>query len=217
MQVVVTVIKVGLIAAIIVIGLAYGAWERGELPHRNSGAGGIAGFFAALVAALWAYDGWNNVSMVSSEIREPAAQSSTGADCRTLARDRDLSARERGLFLRAVGRRRWRQRSCGGRNDAADLGDWGRGAVSIAAMISIFAALNGSILSGSRVPFAMARDGLFFRVGGARPSEHRTPSVSILALSAWGALLVLERTLRSAVYLRDLRQRRFCTGWRPPR
>ncbi len=33
--------------------------------------GGIAGFFAALVAALWAYDGWNNVSMVSSEIRNP--------------------------------------------------------------------------------------------------------------------------------------------------
>ncbi len=33
--------------------------------------GGAAGFFTALVAALWAYDGWNNVSMVSSEIRQP--------------------------------------------------------------------------------------------------------------------------------------------------
>src|ERR1700680_3925020 len=31
----------------------------------------FAGFFAAMVAALWAYDGWNNVSMVASEIREP--------------------------------------------------------------------------------------------------------------------------------------------------
>ncbi len=58
-------------------------------------------------------------------------------------------------------------------------------------MISIFAALNGSILSGSRVPFAMARDGLFFRRVGYVHPEHRTPSVSILALSAWAALLVL--------------------------
>jgi len=71
------------------------------------------------------------------------------------------------------------------------LGAPGAGAVSIAAMISIFAALNGSILSGSRVPFAMARDGLFFkRVGFVHP-KHRTPSVSILALSAWACLLVL--------------------------
>lgn len=58
-------------------------------------------------------------------------------------------------------------------------------------MISIFAALNGSILSGSRVPFAMARDGLFFRRVGFVHPQHRTPSVSILALSAWAALLVL--------------------------
>ena len=58
-------------------------------------------------------------------------------------------------------------------------------------MISIFAALNGSILSGSRVPFAMARDGLFFRGVAFVHPPHRTPSVSILALSAWAALLVL--------------------------
>ncbi len=71
------------------------------------------------------------------------------------------------------------------------LGSRGAGAVSIAAMISIFAALNGSILSGSRVPFAMARDGLFFRRIAFVHPQHRTPSVSILALSGWAALLVL--------------------------
>ena len=67
----------------------------------------------------------------------------------------------------------------------------GAAAVSVAAMISIFAALNGSILSGSRVPFAMARDGVFFRRVAFVHPEHRTPSVSILALSAWAAVLVL--------------------------
>src|SRR5207245_411321 len=71
------------------------------------------------------------------------------------------------------------------------LGAPGAGAVSIAAMISIFAALNGSILSGSRVPYAMARDGRFFRKVAHVHPAHRTPSVSILLLSAWSALLVL--------------------------
>jgi APA family basic amino acid/polyamine antiporter len=58
-------------------------------------------------------------------------------------------------------------------------------------MISIFAALNGSIMTGARVPFAMARDGLFFRSVQFVHPQHRTPSVSILVLSAWASLLVL--------------------------
>jgi basic amino acid/polyamine antiporter, APA family len=58
-------------------------------------------------------------------------------------------------------------------------------------MISILAALNGSILSGSRVPFAMARDGLFFRSIGYIHPTFRTPAVSIVALNLWAALLVL--------------------------
>jgi len=71
------------------------------------------------------------------------------------------------------------------------MGARGAGAVSIAAMISIFAALNGSILSGSRVPFAMARDGLFFRRVAHIHPTFRTPNISILAVSGWAALLVL--------------------------
>jgi amino acid transporter len=78
----------------------------------------------------------------------------------------------------------------GGTRVAADmmdriLGAPGAAAVSVAAMISIFAALNGSILSGSRVPYAMAKDGFFFTRMAAVHPEHHTPSVAILALSAW--------------------------------
>jgi APA family basic amino acid/polyamine antiporter len=71
------------------------------------------------------------------------------------------------------------------------LGPGGAAAVSLAAMISIFAALNGSILAGSRVPYAMARNGLFFRSVSAVHERHHTPSVAILGLSAWSALLLL--------------------------
>jgi APA family basic amino acid/polyamine antiporter len=58
-------------------------------------------------------------------------------------------------------------------------------------MISIFGALNGSILSGSRVPYAAARQGYFFSAIGHVSPKYHTPGVSILVLSAWASLLVL--------------------------
>ena len=71
------------------------------------------------------------------------------------------------------------------------LGPAGGAAVSIAAMISIFAALNGSILSGSRVPYAMSRSGLFFRkIGNVHPS-YRTPGPAITLLGAVSCLITL--------------------------
>jgi APA family basic amino acid/polyamine antiporter len=58
-------------------------------------------------------------------------------------------------------------------------------------MISIFAALNGSILTGSRVPYAAARQGLFFRAAAKVHPAFHTPGVSILLLTGWSSLLVL--------------------------
>jgi APA family basic amino acid/polyamine antiporter len=190
-QVAVTIVKVGLIVAIIVIGLGSGQGSAGHFNEATPAPGGIAGFFAALVAALWAYDGWNNVSMVASEVRRPQRNLPLALICGTLGviviylitnaayfyvlSPASVAATDRvaGEMMRRV------------------LGGAGADAVSIAAMISIFAALNGSILSGSRVPFAMARDGQFFRSVGYIHPRFRTPGVSILALTAWASLLVL--------------------------
>jgi basic amino acid/polyamine antiporter, APA family len=153
--------------------------------------GGAAGFFAALVGALWAYDGWNNVSMVSSEVRQPQRSLPRALIGGTLmviaiyllanlayfyvlpARDVAGTPRVAAEMMRRV------------------FGGAGAGVVSVAAMVSIFAALNGSILTGARVPYAMARDGLFFRSIARVHPVYRTPGVSILALSGWAAVLVL--------------------------
>src|SRR5208283_267562 len=70
-QVAVTVIKIALIASIVVIGLGSSVGAVSNFRTSVPAAGGIAGFFAALVAALWAYDGWNNVGMVASEVKHP--------------------------------------------------------------------------------------------------------------------------------------------------
>jgi APA family basic amino acid/polyamine antiporter len=190
-QIAVTILKVALIAAIIVIGLGSGHGSVSNFSTSVPAPGGIAGFFAALVAALWAYDGWNNVSMVSSEVRNPQRNLPLALILGTLTVILIYLLTNLAYFYVLPADAVASTSRVAGEMMRRILGTPGAGAVSVAAMISIFAALNGSILSGSRVPFAMARDGLFFkRVGFVHP-QHRTPSVSILALSAWACLLVL--------------------------
>lgn len=188
-QAAVTALKVGLIALIIVAGLGFGQ------PHAAQAAGiaplTFAGFIAALVAALWAYDGWNNVSMVASEVRNPQRNlplALIGGTLSVIA----IYLLANGAYFRVLAA----GEVAASPRVAADmmgriLDGAGANAVSIAAMISIFAALNGSILSGSRVPYAAAREGYFFGAVGTVNSRHRTPGVSIVGLSLWSCLLVL--------------------------
>src|SRR5215813_5891775 len=71
-QLVFTALKVAMIAAIMFIGFTAGPGSWGHFHTTFLGAqGGMAGFMAALVAALWAYDGWNDLNMVSGEISNP--------------------------------------------------------------------------------------------------------------------------------------------------
>ena len=192
-QVLVTICKVGLIFAVIAIGLGTG---HGDVRNFQSIApvtatSGIAAFFTALVAALWAYDGWNNVSMVASEIRDPQRnlpRALIGGTAAVMAIY--LLANAAYFYVLPA------KDVAASDLVAADMmrrifGQAGANMVSVAAMISIFAALNGSILSGSRVPYAMALDGLFFKSVAKVHPEFRTPGISILALSAWSAILVL--------------------------
>ena len=188
-QVAVTAIKVALIIFVIIAGLVFGQ------PHATAPATSIpltgAGFFAALIAALWAYDGWNNVAMVASEIRDPQRNLPRALIGGTIAviaiyllvnaaYFRILTAAEVAGSPRVAGEMMRRILQTPGAN-----------IVAIAAMISIFAALNGSILTGSRVPYAAARDGYFFREMAFVHPKYRTPGVSIMVMGAWSALLVL--------------------------
>jgi len=187
----VTIVKVALLAFIIGAALLLRPSYPAVVAPLSPQPLGVTGFFAALVAALWAYDGWNNVGMVASEIREPQRNLPRALIGGTFCVICIYLAANAAYFhvLSAP-------QVAGSQRVAAEamrrvLGGAGADVVAIAAMISIFAALNGSILAGSRVPYAMARDGLFFRAVARVHPVHRTPSVSILALSAWSALLVL--------------------------
>ncbi|MBA3975200.1 MAG: amino acid permease [Candidatus Solibacter sp.] len=190
-QVATTIAKVAFIAMVIVIGLFSGSADASNFATSIPARGGLAGFIAALVAALWAYDGWNNLNMVAGEVKNPQRNLPRALIYGTLlvmiiylltnlAYFSVLTAAEVGANDRVAAEMMRRI-----------LGGPGAAAVSVAAMVSIFAALNGSILSGSRVPYALANDKLFFKAFGRVNQAHHTPGFSILALSAWSCVLVL--------------------------
>ena len=190
LQIAITILKVVLILGVVVVGVTADVGSVSNYSTAIPAAGGWTGFFAALVAALWAYDGWNNVSMIASEVQNPQRnlpKSLIGGVLLVIAI----------YLLTNVAYFYVLPAEAVAKSDrvAADmmrrvLGGPGAAAVSLAAMISIFAALNGSILSGSRVPYALARDGLFFRACAKVHPTYSTPSNSIILLSIWSSILV---------------------------
>jgi len=191
LQIVLTILKVALIAGIVAFGLFGGKGSVSNFTTSTPAPGGITGFFAALVGILWAYDGWNNVSMVSSEIKNPQRNLPRALIFGTLAvMGIYLACNLAYFYVLDISQVAASNRVAATMMNAV-TGPIGAAGVAIAVMVSIFAALNGSILTGARVPFAMARDGLFFRAIGDVHPVRRTPGNSIFWMSAWGAVLVL--------------------------
>jgi APA family basic amino acid/polyamine antiporter len=187
-----TVLKVVIIVGIAVIALtaSEGSWSNFRTSFVGA-TGGMTGFMAALVAALWAYDGWNDLNMVSEEVQCPE---------RTIP-----IALIAGVGLVAVlymGMNAGIQRAlpapaiahaavpAAAASEAA-LGRWGISLVSIGMIISMLATLNGTVMSGGRVPFAVARDGYFFKALGEVHQKFHTPAVALVIQAAVAIILVL--------------------------
>ena len=190
-QVAVTIVKVAAIAAIILLGLFAGVGETGNFTTSVKSVGGASGFFAALVAALWAYDGWNNVSMVASEVKNPQRNLPLALIVGTLAVMAIYMLANVAYFYVLPAEAVANSNRVAGEMMRRIFGAPGAAAVSVAAMISIFAALNGSILTGARVPFAVARDGLMWPSLGKIHPRYFTPANSIVVLSLWSMVIVL--------------------------
>lgn len=191
LQVIVTAVKMLLIGGVIAAGLFSGKGDFSHFGMHVAAKAGLAGFFAAMVSALWAYDGWNNVSMVSSEIRDPQRNLPRSLILGTSAVIATYILINIAYFYVLSP-----SEVAGSQRVAADMmsrlfGNAAAGAVTIAVLISIFAALNGSILSGARVPYAMARDGLFFRAAAEVHPKFKTPGNSMILLCLWSCVVVL--------------------------
>ncbi|MBI4543441.1 MAG: amino acid permease [Gemmatimonadetes bacterium] len=151
---------------------------------------------AAMVGSLFASDAWNNVAFAAAEVENPRRNLPLALLTGTLlvsafyvlANFAYLSVLPLDQIKTAA------QNRVGTAAAEMIFGDAGRTIMAIAIMISTFGCNNGLILAGARVSFAMARDGLFFRVvGGVDPVRH-TPKAALWVQALWTSMLALSGT-----------------------
>lgn len=187
-----TVLKV-----VMIIGIAAAALMASSGTWSNFGTGfagakgGMAGFMAALVAALWAYDGWNDLNMVSEEIERPEKSIPialiAGVGLVAVLYMGMNAGIQRALPAEAIAHAAVPAAAA----SEASLGRLAITLVSIGMVISMFATLNGTVMSGGRVPFAVARDGYLWKALGEVHPKFHTPALALVIQAAVAIVLVV--------------------------
>jgi basic amino acid/polyamine antiporter, APA family len=148
----------------------------------------------ALIPVLWTYDGWADPASVAGEIRDPQRNLPraliAGALCVMLVY---LLVNVGFLYALAP------QQMAGARLIAASvaervplLGAAGAGVIAAAVVLAAFSGLNGSMMTGSRIFYAMADRGLFFRAAARVSPRFNSPSVAIALATVLGVAYVLQ-------------------------
>ncbi len=195
----------------IIIALCGGIFFAGEgasfahFSERTPGVSGFTGwaaFGSATLAALWAYDGWNNLPMVAGEIKNPqrniplslglgmlvilAIYCVTNVAYFYALPFTEILSSNSDAFPNAL--------PVATKAAMTFLGTSGVTILSAAFVFSALGALNGSIMTGARVPYAMAKDGLFFKSLANVNDVTLVPVVSVVIQGIVSMLLALSGT-----------------------
>ncbi len=203
-QIALTVLKIAAVLSIVAAGfwLAHGSTANFHpfWPAR-AGAETLTSFLAALAAALWVYDGWENLNRVGSEIQNPQRNFPFALVGGTI-----LVAIVFLLFSAVCFYALPFGSVAASTRIASDVVESfaGHGAafwITLAMVISALGTLNSSLLSGARVPYAMGRDGLFFRMTAIVHPNFRTPSGALLFQGTLAGLMALTGTFEELTSL----------------
>src|SRR5262245_4232742 len=198
-----TSIKVLILIGVGLGAFFYGSGDWSHLSQANVGGacegvaittGGFAGFAAAMLGALWAYDGWNNITFLAGEVKQPERNLPLGLIVSMflvmglyllvnvgyyhVLSPTEVASVPASLSVAAEVVRRL-------------LGAIALTLMAAAMMMSSFGALHASILATSRVPYAMARDRLFFAGLSKVSPRTRVPIRSLIVLGIWSSVLAL--------------------------
>jgi APA family basic amino acid/polyamine antiporter len=200
-----TVAKLGGIA-IIVLGAFLlsrsGSWQHLKTPVTATIApAGVGAFGAAMLAALWAYQGWSNVPMVAGEIEKPERNVPRALIFGMLIVILVYLVTNLAYFyalpfseVMTANSTAYRDALPVAAKAAQTFSSYGAQIVSIAFMISAIGALNGITMMNARVPFAMARDGLFFGPLANLSATSNVPVNAIWFQGIWACVLALSGT-----------------------
>jgi APA family basic amino acid/polyamine antiporter len=205
------VAKVGALALLIVLGLtvlrAPGVWSTNTAEFWGTAPWSLAlvpVLGAAMVGSLFSADAWNNVTFAAAEVREPErnlpralfAGTATVMTVYLLANLAYLqllpfAGDPAGADALARGLQHAAQDRVGTAAAEVMLGPVGGALMAVAIMLSTFGCVNGLVLAGPRVYFAMARDGLFFERAGQLHPTYKTPAFGLASQAVWAMVLCL--------------------------
>jgi len=151
-------------------------------------------FGLALAGAFWAYDGWNNVTYVSGEIKDPQRNVPKALLYGTLIVV-IVYVLINLAYLYVMPVEEMKDSPLVAASAVEKIfGVKGASILVILVIISTFGALNGSLLAAARVQFAMARTNLFFSYLGKVHPKYSTPHTSLVVQGLWSSLLVMSGT-----------------------
>lgn len=200
-----TVLKIAGIAFVIggvFLASRTGTWEHLTTAQNTPHWSGFALFGTAMLAALWGYDGWNNMPMAAGEVRDPGRNIPIALIAGMIMVMAIYCLMNLSYFYalpigEVVNANSTKYRDAlpvAAKAAQTFLGEYGGKLISVAFVISAFGALNGSILSNARVPYAMAHDGLFFRRMASLSKGTRVPVFSLVVQAVWSCVLALSGT-----------------------
>ena len=195
-QLLATSLKVGAVVTLVALGFVL---QRGNvanvLPRSTPIPAGTAGaFLAALVPVMWAYNGWHLLGAAGEEVENPGRNIPRALVYGMLAVGA-LYVLANWVYLRVLAFSGVAQSS----HVASDVfqrlvGSGSAKWLTIAMMISALGCLHICILTSARIPFAMARDGVFFGFAKRVQPTFRSPSGGLLFMGGVSALLALSGT-----------------------
>lgn len=180
--------------------------ESASMSHFNesitSGWAGWSSFGIIMISALWAYDGWNNLPMVASEVKNSKRNVPLALILGTIAililyglvNFSYFYALPTSSIMEASSKLHPENLPVATMAANTFLGTAGIGFLSLAFVISALGAMNGSILTGARVPYAMAQDRLFFHQLALVNSKTHTPMRAIIVQGIWACVLAASGT-----------------------
>jgi amino acid transporter len=153
----------------------------------------LAGLGTAALGVLWAYHGWMNIGWVAEEVRRPQRNLPLGLLGGVLIVIFLYLGANLAYYLIIPREEMAKLTDTPVATDFSRrlLGPIGAAVASAAVMCSVFGALNGNLLVGPRMLYAMGEDGLAPRALGRVHPRYHTPAVAILVMAVWGSLLVL--------------------------
>jgi APA family basic amino acid/polyamine antiporter len=205
-QVLLTSLKIGAILVIVVAGVLFGkphaiAATSAGIPAASTlhgwsllSWGTVGAVLTALVPAMWAYNGFNDLGDLGEEIQHPE-KNIPRAIILGLLTVGGLYLLANIVYFRILSF----AAIAHSQHVASDVvqtfaGSRGAACLTIAMAISALGALHVVILTGARIPHAMARDGVFFPFVARLHPKFRTPSGSLVFLGSIAALLALSGT-----------------------